>query len=186
MDRFEIFTIGGGRYLFNFFNAMAAIAQSDAYAAVITSAVMIGGIWISARIVINQQTGAWQGLPRHMLLVVCLLYGALYPKATVKITDTIDPVNSGGYIVANVPWGPAFLTSIFTMASHEITTLLENNLSMPTPQNTPVTAWCSAPPCSPTQPASRSAIRASPPRWEASSGAASITTSCMGANPWTI
>lgn len=125
MDRFEVFTIGGGRYLFNFFHAMAAIAQSDAYEAVIASAVMIGTIWITSKLITSRQ---WDAVPRYMLLIVIMLYGGLYPKATVKITDTIDPVNSGGYIVANVPWGVAAITGLFTMASHGITTLLEDNL----------------------------------------------------------
>ena len=50
---YEIFTIGGGRFLFNFFNAVAAVTGSAAFQFAMIAAMLAAFIWLAFVVAFN-------------------------------------------------------------------------------------------------------------------------------------
>ena len=124
---FEYFTTGGGWFLFNFFNAVAAITQTDQFQFLLTSGMLISASWITLMLAFEPQK--WSMARNWGVGAVMVVSGLLVPTATVKVTDNINRIDSSGYIVQNVPWGLAFFASITSQAGNELTRLFDNNFT---------------------------------------------------------
>jgi conjugal transfer mating pair stabilization protein TraG len=129
MQDFEIFTTGGGWFLFNFFNAIAAIAQSAAFGQAITGAMLTGGGWILLSLAFDQR--GWNKVGNWLAVSTIAVSGFLAPVSTVKITDVINRVDSSSYIVSNVPLGLALFAGLTSLTGQELTELFEQNFSDP-------------------------------------------------------
>ena len=123
---FEYFTVGGGFFLYTFFNAVAAIATSQAFRDAVLGASIVGGGWLTLNIAFEQR---WNSTGTWLATLAIVLHGFMAPTATVKITDTISHADSTGYTVSNVPFGLAFFGSITNNAGKLMTDLFEQNFA---------------------------------------------------------
>ena len=124
---YEVFTIGGGRFLYNFFGAVAAICQSSQFQSATAAAMLIAMIWVL--FVLAFRPTQWDSLKTWLASSFIIIGLMLTPKATVKITDRINPVGSSGYIVANVPVGLAAFAGMTSKIGDEMTRMLETNMA---------------------------------------------------------
>ena len=125
--QYEVFTIGSGRFLYNFFGAVAAVTQSAQFQGAITTAMLVSGLWVTF-ILAFRPTG-WDTLRTWMAASILIIGLMLTPKATVKVTDRIDPAGSAGYIIANVPAGLAAFAGFTSLLGDETTRLLETGMA---------------------------------------------------------
>ncbi len=124
---YEIFTIGGGRFLFNFFNAVAALMGTAEYKFAMTTATLAATTWMLTALAFRPTE--W-GPMKTWLASSILVVGVLTtPSFTVKITDRINRIDSTGYIVANVPAGLAVFASLTSTVGDTMTGLFEDNFT---------------------------------------------------------
>ena len=124
---YEVFTIGGGRFLFQFFGAVAAITQSDAFGWAVTATMTASAGWVT--FVLAFAPTKWEQLRVWLAGSVLMVSALLNITATVKITDRINRVDSSGYIVANVPLGLAGFAGLTSQLGDELTRLMEANFA---------------------------------------------------------
>lgn len=107
MGTVELFTIGGGEYIVNVLNAVAAWTGAGGYKSLL-QVVMVMGLAYSVLIVaFNLDWKAWL----HWFLQATLMYMVLMvPRLDVHITDRINPSLAPAQ-VANVPLGLAMMAS---------------------------------------------------------------------------
>ena len=99
----EIFTVGGGDYLVNVFQAVAAWTGNGGYKSLL-QVVMVMGLGLSAiTLAFNQDWRAWiNWFLGATLIYMCLMV----PSTDIKVTDRINPALAPA-TVANVPVGLA-------------------------------------------------------------------------------
>ncbi|MGU9961904.1 MAG: conjugal transfer protein TraG N-terminal domain-containing protein [Candidatus Puniceispirillales bacterium WSBS_2018_MAG_OTU23] len=124
---FEYFTIGGGWFLFNFFSAVSAIAQSSAYGYVMQSALLLSSGWVLFMLAF--QAGRWNILTNWAAVSIIVVSTLMVPSATVKVTDRINTVDSAGYIISDVPYGLALFSSLTSQIGDGLTSLFEDNFA---------------------------------------------------------
>ena len=107
MGTVELFTIGGGEYIVNVLNAVAAWTGEGGYKSLL-QVVMVMGLAYSVLIVaLNLDWKAWL----HWFLQATLMYMVLMvPRLDVHVTDRINPSLAPAQ-VANVPLGLALIAS---------------------------------------------------------------------------
>ena len=107
MATVELFTIGGGEYIVNVLNAVAAWTGAGGYKSLL-QVVMVMGLAYSVLIVaFNLDWKAWL----HWFLQATLMYMVLMvPRLDVHVTDRINPSLAPAQ-VANVPLGLAMMAS---------------------------------------------------------------------------
>ena len=107
MSTVELFTIGGGEYVVNVLNAVAAWTGSGGYKSLI-QVVMVMGLGYAVLIVaFNADWRAWL----NWFLQATLMYMVLMvPRMDVHVTDRINPGLAPAQ-VANVPMGLALMAS---------------------------------------------------------------------------
>ena len=107
MGTVELFTIGGGEYIVNVLNAVAAWTGAGGYRSLL-QVVMVMGLAYSVLIVaFNLDWKAWL----HWFLQATLMYMVLMvPRLDVHVTDRINPSLAPAQ-VANVPLGLAMMAS---------------------------------------------------------------------------
>ncbi len=107
MGTVELFTIGGGEYIVNVLNAVAAWTGAGGYKSLL-QVVMVMGLGYSVLIVaFNLDWKAWL----HWFLQATLMYMVLMvPRLDVHVTDRINPSLAPAQ-VANVPLGLAMMAS---------------------------------------------------------------------------
>jgi conjugal transfer mating pair stabilization protein TraG len=123
---FEYFTTGGGWFLFNFFNAIAAIAQSNGYQQAITAASVAAGGWMLMSVALTQR---WNTTGNWIAVMVIVVNGFMTPSATVKVTDNLNRVEDSAWIVENVPYGLAFFAGLTSQIGQNLTIMFEQNFS---------------------------------------------------------
>jgi conjugal transfer mating pair stabilization protein TraG len=98
----EIFTVGGGDYLVNVFQAVAAWTGNGGYKSLL-QVVMVMGLGLSAiTLAFNQDWRAWI----NWFLGATLIYSCLMvPRLDVHVTDRLNPSLAPAN-VSNVPLGP--------------------------------------------------------------------------------
>ncbi len=126
MTNFEVFTIGGGRFLFDFFNAVAAIVNSTSYQTAIILAALLSFVWMLWQIAFNPVKG-WGALPTWIASLILMYSVVMLPTAQVKITDRVAQIDSSGYVVSNVPFGLAFFAGTTSTIGDALTTMFETN-----------------------------------------------------------
>lgn len=123
----EIFTIGGGEYLVNIFNAVSAWTGGGGFRALLRVVMVIGLIYTLLIVAFSLDWRAWF----NWFLGATLIYGALVvPVTSVRITDRLNP-SLAPATVANVPIGLAMIASVSSQAGDWLTRTAETVFVMP-------------------------------------------------------
>ena len=123
----EVITYGGGVYLVDIFNAVAALTNGTAYVTALKIFAATALFWLMAQTAL---TNNW-AVNLRWFATFLVMNGVLFvPKVTVQITDPLNPTLPGA-TVANVPWGLAVFASETSMIGNELTTQSETVFSLP-------------------------------------------------------
>ncbi|RDV07405.1 conjugal transfer protein TraG [Sphingorhabdus pulchriflava] len=123
----EVFTVGGGDYLVNVFNAVAAWTGNGGYKGLL-QVVMVMGLGFSAlMLAFNQDWRAWI----NWFLGATLMYSCLMvPRLDVQVTDRLNPSLAPSQ-VANVPLGLALMASFTSQIGDYLTGSAEVVFGLP-------------------------------------------------------
>jgi len=123
----EIFTIGGGDYLVNVFQAVAAWTGNGGYKSLL-QVVMVMGLGLSAlTLAFNQDWRAWI----NWFLGATLIYSCLMvPRLDVHVTDRLNPSLAPAN-VSNVPLGLALMASFTSQVGDYLTGSAEVVFGLP-------------------------------------------------------
>ena len=124
---FELFTLGGGTYLVDLLNAVAAITGGGAYIQLAQIAGVGGLAWVLLRTAFG---GSWKDNAKWVLLFVAVWGAMIVPKATVRVVDRLDPALAPA-VVANVPVGLALFASLTSQVGDGLTRLSEQAFTLP-------------------------------------------------------
>ena len=124
---YELFTMGGGTYLVDLLNAVAAITSGGAYVVLAQLAGAAGLGWILFRTAFG---GSWKDNAKWILLFVTVWGAMIVPKATVRVVDRLDPALAPA-VVANVPVGLALFASLTSQVGDGLTRLTEQAFTLP-------------------------------------------------------
>ncbi len=124
---YELFTLGGGTYLVDLLNAVAAITGGGAFINLAHLAGVAGLAWVLFRTAFG---GSWKDNAKWMLLFVAVWGAMIVPKATVRVVDRLDPALAPA-VVANVPIGLALFASITSQVGDGLTRLTEQAFALP-------------------------------------------------------
>lgn len=123
----EIFTVGGGDYLVNVFQAVAAWTGNGGYKSLL-QVVMVMGLGFSAlTLAFNQDWRAWI----NWFLGATLIYSCLMvPRLDVHVTDRLNPGLAPAN-VSNVPLGLALMASFTSQVGDYLTGSAEVVFGLP-------------------------------------------------------
>ena len=124
---YELFTLGGGAYLVDLLNAVAAITSGGAYITLAQLAGIAGLGWILFRTAFG---GSWKDNAKWVLLFATVWGAMIVPKATVRVVDRLDPTLAPA-VVANVPIGLALFASLTSQVGDGLTRLTEQAFTLP-------------------------------------------------------
>ncbi len=124
---YELFTLGGGAYLVDLLNAVAAITSGGAYITLAQIAGAAGLAWVLFRTAFG---GSWKDNAKWMLLFAAVWGAMIVPKATVRVVDRLDPTLAPA-VVANVPIGLALFASLTSQVGDGLTRLTEQAFALP-------------------------------------------------------
>ena len=124
---YELFTLGGGTYLVDLLNAVAAITSGGAYVTLAQLAGVSGLAWVLFRTALG---GSWKDNAKWLLLFVTVWGVMIVPKATVRVVDRLDPALAPA-VVANVPIGLALFASLTSQVGDGLTRLTEQAFTLP-------------------------------------------------------
>ena len=124
---YELFTLGGGTYLVDLLNAVAAITGGGAFVNLAHLAGVAGLAWVLFRTAFG---GSWKDNAKWMLLFVAVWGAMIVPKATVRVVDRLDPALAPA-VVANVPIGLALFASLTSQVGDGLTRLTEQAFALP-------------------------------------------------------
>ena len=123
----ELFTLGGGTYLVDLLNAVAAITGGGAFVMLAQIAGVAGLAWALFRTAFG---GSWKDNAKWLLLFIAVWGALVVPKATVRVVDRLDPALAPA-VVANVPMGLALFASVTSQVGDGLTRLTEQAFSLP-------------------------------------------------------
>ncbi len=103
MATVEVFTIGGGEYLVNVFQAVASWTGSGGYGSLLQVIMVIALGLMMLTLALSQD---WRGWMRDFMVVLLIYSAQMVPRMTVHVTDRINPSLAPAQ-VANVPLGLA-------------------------------------------------------------------------------
>ncbi len=124
---YELFTLGGGAYLVDLLNAVAAITGGGAFVTLAQIAGVAGLAWALFRTAFG---GSWKDNAKWLLLFIAVWGAMVVPKATVRVVDRLDPALAPA-VVANVPMGLALFASVTSQVGDGLTRLTEQAFSLP-------------------------------------------------------
>ncbi len=124
---YELFTLGGGVYLVDLLNAVAAITGGGAFVTLAQIAGVAGLAWALFRTAFG---GSWKDNAKWLLLFIAVWGAMVVPKATVRVVDRLDPALAPA-AVANVPMGLALFASVTSQIGDGLTRLTEQAFSLP-------------------------------------------------------
>ncbi|MDJ0277648.1 conjugal transfer protein TraG N-terminal domain-containing protein [Sphingomonas sp. 2R-10] len=123
----EVFTIGGGEYIVNTFNAVAAWTGGGGYRGLLRVVMVIGLIYALLAVAFTMNVRAWL----NWFLGSALIYTCLMvPTVTVKVTDRINP-SLAPAVVDNVPLGLGITASFTSQIGDWLTRTAETVFTMP-------------------------------------------------------
>ena len=123
----EIFTTGGGEYIVNVLNAVAAWTGAGGYKSLIQVALVMGFALAVIVVAFNQDWRAWL----NWFLGATLIYMCLMvPRMDVQVTDRVNP-SLAPATVANVPLGLALMASFTSQAGDYLTRSAETVFGLP-------------------------------------------------------
>lgn len=123
----EVFTVGGGEYLVNVFNAVASWAGSGGYRGLIRVVMVMAFTWALL-------VTAWNMDPRALLkwfMQATLMYMVvMVPTISVKVTDRTNPGVTAA-MVDNVPVGLGLIAGFTSQIGDYLTRAAETVFAMP-------------------------------------------------------
>ena len=123
----EVFTVGGGEYLVNTFNAVAAWAGGGGYRSLLRVVMVMGLIYSLLVVAFTLNFREWMNwFLQATGIYLCLMV----PTIDVKVTDRINP-SLAPATVANVPLGLGVLASFTTQIGDWLTRTAETVFVMP-------------------------------------------------------
>jgi conjugal transfer mating pair stabilization protein TraG len=103
----EVFTVGGGDYIVNVLNAVAAWTGGGGYASMIRVVMVMGLIYTLLIVAFSLDWRAWMNwFLQSTLIYLCLMV----PTISIKVTDRVNPALAPA-VVANVPLGLGVVAS---------------------------------------------------------------------------
>lgn len=124
---FEVFTVGGGEYLVNTFNAVAAWTGSGGFKSLIRVVMVMGLIYA---LLVTAMDLDWRAWFRWFIQSTLIYLVLMVPTVTVKVTDRVNPALVPA-TVANVPIGLAVMASFTSQVSDYFTRTAETVFVMP-------------------------------------------------------
>ena len=124
---YELFTLGGGIYLVDLLNAVAALTGGGPYLQLAQLAGVAGLAWVLFRTAFG---GSWKDNAKWVLLFVAVWGAMIVPRATVRVVDRLDPALAPA-VVANVPIGLALFASLTSEVGDGLTRLSEQVFALP-------------------------------------------------------
>ncbi len=123
----EVFTIGGGEYIVNVFNAVAAWTGGGGYKGLIQVVMILGLIYSLLVVAFTLNVRAWLNwFVGATAIYLCLMV----PTVDVKVTDRINP-SLAPATVANVPLGLGVIASFTSQVGDWLTRTAETVFTMP-------------------------------------------------------
>src|SRR3546814_44174 len=123
----EVFTVGGGEYLVNVFNAVASWSGSGGYRGLIRVVMVMAFTWALL-------VTAWNMDPRALLkwfMQATLMYMVvMVPTISVKVTDRTNPGVTAA-VVDNVPVGLGLIAGFTSQIGDYLTRAAETVFAMP-------------------------------------------------------
>ena len=127
----EVFTVGGGEYLVNTFNAIAAWTGSGGFKSLIRVVMVMGLIYA---LLITAMELDWRAWFRWFIQSTLIYLVLMVPTTSVKVTDRVNP-GLAPATVANVPIGLAVMASFTSQVSDYFTRTAETVFVMPAALN---------------------------------------------------
>lgn len=127
----EVFTIGGGEYIVNTFNAVAAWTGGGGYRSLLRVVMVLGLIYSLLCVAFTMNFRVWMNwFIGSTLIYMCLMV----PTVSVKVTDRINP-SLAPATVANVPLGLGVIASFTSQVGDWLTRTAETVFTMPSQLN---------------------------------------------------
>jgi len=127
MATVEVYTIGGGEYIVNVFNAVAAWTGQGGYKSLLQVVLVMGFIMSCLVLAFNSDWRAWiNWFLQGTLMYMCLMV----PRVDVQVVDRINPSLAPSY-VANVPLGLGLVASFTSQVGDYLTREAEIVFGMP-------------------------------------------------------
>ena len=127
----EVFTVSGGEYLVNTFNAVAAWTGGGGYRSLIRVVMVMGLIYSLLVVAFTLNHKAWfNWFLQSTAIYLCLMV----PTVDIKVTDRVNP-SLAPATVANVPLGLGVLASFTTQIGDYLTRTAETVFVMPSELN---------------------------------------------------
>ncbi|MBB3588670.1 conjugal transfer protein TraG N-terminal domain-containing protein [Sphingomonas sp. BK481] len=127
----EVFTIGGGEYIVNTFNAVAAWTGGGGYRSLLRVVMVLGLIYSLLCVAFTMNVRVWMNwFIGSTLIYMCLMV----PTVSVKVTDRINP-SLAPAAVANVPLGLGVIASFTSQVGDWLTRTAETVFTMPSQLN---------------------------------------------------
>ncbi|MDP3549655.1 MAG: conjugal transfer protein TraG N-terminal domain-containing protein [Novosphingobium sp.] len=127
----EVFTVGGGEFLVNTFNAVAAWTGSGGFRSLLSVCMVIG---LTYALLITAMDLDWRVWLRWFIQSTLIYLVLMVPTVTVKVTDRINP-RLAPATVANVPIGLGMMASFTSQISDYFTRTAETVFVMPSALN---------------------------------------------------
>ena len=127
----EVFTIGGGEYIVNVFNAVAAWTGGGGYKSMI-SVVMVMGLTYA--LMVTAFSMDWRGLLTWFLQSTLIYLCLMVPTVSIHVTDHVNPSLAPAQ-VDNVPLGLGLLASFTSQVGDYLTQSAETVFVMPSNLN---------------------------------------------------
>ncbi len=124
---YEVFTLGGGTYLVDIFNSVAALTGGSAFANLIRITAVFSLLWLMFQTAFG---GSWMTNIKWYMAFLAIYMVLFTPKVTVHVTDRLNPALAGGTI-DNVPYGLAAFASMTSEIGDGLTRLSEVTFSLP-------------------------------------------------------
>ena len=123
----EVFTIGGGEYIVNVLDAVAAWSGGGGYRSLIQVVMVMGFIYSLFVVAFSLDWRAWFNWFLTSTLIYMML---LVPTVSIKVTDRVDP-GLAPAVVDNVPLGLGVMASFTSQVGDWLTRTAETVFVMP-------------------------------------------------------
>lgn len=127
----EVFTVGGGEFLVNTFNAVAAWTGSGGFRSLLSVCMVMG---LTYALLITAMDLDWRVWLRWFIQSTLIYLVLMVPTVTVKVTDRINP-SLAPATVANVPIGLGMMASFTSQISDYFTRTAETVFVTPSALN---------------------------------------------------
>ena len=131
MAAVEVWTVGGGEYIVNVFNAVAAWTGQGGYKSMLQVVMVMGFAMATLTIAFDSDWRAWiNWFLQATLMYMCLMV----PRVDVQVVDRVNPSLAPSY-VANVPLGLGLMASFTSQVGDYLTTSAEVVFGLPNDLN---------------------------------------------------